>query len=455
MPVVNQVQLSDAVLHNRFSAEFFDPRYVFSPSPHVEWATIGRLLKKCEYGLSISMNSVGRGFPIFRMNEIEGCFALRPEKYADIPASAFQEYGLCENDVLFNRTNSFEFVGRTGIVKDQTDCTFASYLIRLVPNINKLLPEFLTIYLNTDFGIGQVKRRAMRSINQANVSGSEVRKILIPVLPLPVQQEIADLVNAAFTRQREGLACHAQAQQLLEAELGLDKLMFQKTMSYTALASDLADSRRTDAEYYNPAARAIVRKITALQHTTLRESFGVQSGFPWNSAKFLPDNSGEPVVRIRNIKPNHIIPRELTSIDPSYANSTGVLKARRGDVVVGMDGIRYFYASVLEGECFVNQRVCHLSPRSSRATSPEYTVFMINSIVGQAQLMRDMTVAATVGHITNRDIAKLVVPTISRAFHDEVTGLIRRSIDCKEKSKQLLMQAKVRVEQLIAEALEA
>ena len=148
MAVVNHVQLSDAVAHNRFSAEFFDPRYVFAPSPSVEWAPIGRLLKKCEYGLSIAMNSLGSGFPIFRMNEIENCFALRPEKHADIPPSLFQEYALCENDVLFNRTNSFEFVGRTGLVKDQTDCTFASYLIRLVPDAAKLLPEFLTIYLS-------------------------------------------------------------------------------------------------------------------------------------------------------------------------------------------------------------------------------------------------------------------------------------------------------------------
>ena len=65
---------------------------------------------------------------MFRMNEIEGCFALRPEKYANIPHSLFDSFALKENDVLFNRTNSFEFVGRTGIVKDQTDCTFCFIL---------------------------------------------------------------------------------------------------------------------------------------------------------------------------------------------------------------------------------------------------------------------------------------------------------------------------------------
>lgn len=120
-----------------------------------------------------------------------------------------------------------------------------------------------------------------------------------------------------------------------------------------------------------------------------------------------------------------------------------------------MDGIKYFYASLLEGECFVNQRVCHLSPRPAGTISAEYLVFIINSIVGQVQLMRDMTVATTVGHITDRDVAKLVIPTISKSFHDEITTLIRKSIDSKEESKRLLREAKARVEQLIEAAVQA
>lgn len=282
----------------------------------------------------------------------------------------------------------------------------------------------------------------------------DLARIRIPTISENARLGISKLIDGALAANSTSRANFAKAKQLLNSELGLDKLTLRKQVGYVAQASSVADSRRTDAEYYNPSAREIVQRITALQHTTVRESFNVQGGFPWNSAKFLPDNSGEPVVRIRNIRPDYIVPSELTSIDAAYANSVGVLKAQRGDVVVGMDGIKYFYASVLEGDCFVNQRVCHLSPRSSSTMSSEYAVFMINSIIGQAQLMRDMTVATTVGHITNRDVAKLVIPTISRSFHDEVTALVRKSIDSKEESKRLLEQAKARVEQLIEEAVQ-
>lgn len=226
MATRNQVLVSEAVKNNRFSAEFFDSRYAFRPRRGWGWLPIGRLLKRCEYGLSVPMNSDGRGFPIFRMNELDGCLAQRPAKFANISRALFETYRLQPDDVLFNRTNSFDFVGRTGIVKDQTDCTFASYLIRLVPDASRLLPDFLTIYLNTQFGVGQVKRRAMRSINQANVSGSEIRKVLIPEVDAAEQQPVADLVNQGFATLRDSERSYRRAEQRLEAELGLNAVKF-------------------------------------------------------------------------------------------------------------------------------------------------------------------------------------------------------------------------------------
>jgi hypothetical protein len=173
-------------------------KYAFEPTSKYKWSRIGNLLKKCQYGISISMNETQKGYPIFRMNEIEDCFLTVAAKYAPISKAEFSAFKLSYNDILFNRTNSFDFVGRTGILKQETDSVFASYLIRIVPNEEYILPEFLTIYLNTQFGIGQVKRRAMHSINQANVSASELKRVFIPLIDIHLQQEIADIVNEAF-----------------------------------------------------------------------------------------------------------------------------------------------------------------------------------------------------------------------------------------------------------------
>jgi restriction endonuclease S subunit len=213
-------------------------------------------------------------------------------------------------------------------------------------------------------------------------------------------------------------------------------------------------SLRNDAEYYNPFTKQIVNKIESFENIKLCSCFKIGNGFPLKSDMFLNNNSGEPVVRIRDIKPSNIDVDELTSIKIGYANSINFKKAKRDDVVVGMDGLKYFYASIIEKSCYVNQRVAHLEPKQDSLLSSEYVTFIINSELGQSQLLRDMTIATTVGHITNFNIANLTIPYPSETFHDEITNLVKSSIEAKRESKLLLEKAKNRVGQLIEQAAE-
>lgn len=450
MAAMNLVQLSEAVAHNRFSAEFFDPRYVFEPAAGSEWAPIGRVLKKCEYGLSISMNSVGKGFPIFRMNELDGCFALRPEKFANISQFEFNASALQENDVLFNRTNSFEFVGRTGIVKDQTDCTFASYLIRLVPDASRLLPEFLTVFLNTPFGIGQIKRRAMRSINQANVSGSEVRKILIPLVDLSVQQEVADLVNAAFSKQRDGFSDFATAQRFLETELGLDKLILQRPVGYAARFSTVGWSEtfsagRVDAQCFAPDARFYENWLRT--HTQC-DRLG---SLLLSTAKgHQQTDVAEGSTDYCSIK--HISSRELVEASKCFPQVDAPL-ARPNDLLLAITGATIGKIGIVkryERLAFSGDLLCL---RTNESIDPHYLLLALDHKIGQVQFIRWIT-GSTNGHLAPRDVARMLVPRLSSEVEAKIADLVKDSLAKRQESEQLLEKAKTRVEQLIEEAIQ-
>lgn len=448
MAAVNLVQLSEAVAHNRFSAEFFDPRYVFEPAAGSEWAPIGRVLKKCEYGLSISMNSVGKGFPIFRMNELDGCFALRPEKFANISQSEFNARALQENDVLFNRTNSFEFVGRTGIVKDQTDCTFASYLIRLVPDASRLLPEFLTVYLNTPFGIGQIKRRAMRSINQANVSGSEVRKILIPLVDLSVQQEVADLVNAAFSKQRDGLSYFATAQSHLETGLGLDKLSFQKPVGYIAQFSDLETSHRSDAQHYQPRFNQLIAHIMVFPSARVRD---IRSLNRRGLQPIYLKNGDFDVVNSQHLGAKHIDYDGLEKTSAKSFAAAPEAHIQPDDLLIYTTGAYIgrtnVYLSDAPAMASNHVNILRLQPGIDAA----YMALVFQSIVGQFQTQQHARGSAQ-AELYPSDIDRFVVPLIDVGKQREIGNLVRESLVKQQQSRQLLEQAKTRVEQLIEEA---
>lgn len=166
-------------------------------NPDLIYAKIGEHLISSQYGISIEMNTDSVGYPIYRMNEIHDMLCdLDVDKCADITQAEYDRFALKDRDVLFNRTNSFEWVGRTGIYyqNDNIQRTFASYLVRLNPK-DSILPEYLCAYLNCKYGEWDVKRRARQSINQTNVNPEEVKEIEIPILDIDLQQKYGTVLR--------------------------------------------------------------------------------------------------------------------------------------------------------------------------------------------------------------------------------------------------------------------
>ncbi len=451
MATTTLVPLSDAVANNRFSAEFFDPQYVFKPKEPSDWLPIGRILRKCEYGISVAMNTNGAGYPMFRMNEIENCFVQRAEKHADISASLFERYRLRANDVLFNRTNSFDFVGRTGIVIDQTDSTFASYLIRLIPDSSLVTPEFLTVYLNTSFGVGQVKRRAMRSINQANVSGSEIRRVLIPLMPMEIQEEVSETVKTAHGKLRKGESLYAQAQQLLESELGLDELCFDRPVGYTAQFSELELSHRTDAQHYQPRFAQLLKHLAKFPTTRIRD---VRRHNRRGIQPIYVENGSHAVINSQHLGPKHIDYNGLERTSDQAFNAAPEAHIQPDDLLIYTTGAYIGRTNVYldDAPAFASNHVniLRLGPDIDHA----YMSMVFQSIIGQFQTEKHARGSAQ-AELYPADIDKFVVPLLAPEKQKKIGDGVRESLKKQRESAQLLEQAKARVEELIEEVIES
>jgi type I restriction enzyme S subunit len=129
---------------------------------------------RTQYGLSEAMNEGGKGYKIFRMGELQ-CGRLIDTgrmKYADIDRAEFEKYRLRIGDILFNRTNSFDLVGKTGIFDLPGEYCFASYLVRVLLNARVMLPELLNYFMNSGGFQESVKKKASKSINQANINAT-------------------------------------------------------------------------------------------------------------------------------------------------------------------------------------------------------------------------------------------------------------------------------------------
>ena len=138
-----------------------------------EVASLARFVPTAEYGISSSLGS--KGIPILRMNNFAGGEAkLDDLKYSSIyiPHTLMLKPG----DVLFNRTNSWEHVGRTGIWRGQiTKASFASYLVRLNPRQDLLNPELLNYWLNWTSTQIRMRRYATPAVQQVNINPTNLR----------------------------------------------------------------------------------------------------------------------------------------------------------------------------------------------------------------------------------------------------------------------------------------
>ena len=156
-------------------------------------------IAKTQYGLSEPMNEEGKGFKIFRMGEVQDgrLIDTGKMKFVDITQAEFEKYKLQLRDVLFNRTNSFELVGKTGIFTLPGDYCFASYLVRVLVQPGVILSEFLNYFMNSAMFQISVKQKASKSINQANINATILSNeaVRFPV-SLEVQRSVVTQLNA-------------------------------------------------------------------------------------------------------------------------------------------------------------------------------------------------------------------------------------------------------------------
>jgi len=159
-----------------------------------KWVRVGNVCYKLQYGSSEKANRDSSGIPVLRMgNIIDGKLNFNNLKFFPKNWKNKNELQLETGDVLFNRTNSAELVGKTAVFqKNHPPSVFASYLIRAKVVSEIMLPQLLSYYINSVFGRMFIKSVVSQQVGQANVNGTKFSMMCVPLIPM---QEQLDLLN--------------------------------------------------------------------------------------------------------------------------------------------------------------------------------------------------------------------------------------------------------------------
>lgn len=248
----------------------FDPNFVYLSrrvgeryaAPRYPVKRLGDLVEGVQYGTSARAHSEPHGVPIVRMNNLQDDdWDFSDRKWVSLSQEELNRYRLEPGDLLVNRTNSKELVGKAGVFREPGEWVFASYLIRMRVDEHGALPEYVALFLSTKAARLQIDRFSRQIIGMANINAAELSELLIPVPPLDVQADFVTRGDQERHKKRHRLA---RANELISG-LGLE------ISNILALPTDVQDVGLT---YGVRLAELLGGKIDALSNRPVRSAEG-------------------------------------------------------------------------------------------------------------------------------------------------------------------------------------
>ena len=347
---------------------------------------------------------------------------------------------LAEGDILLSTVGT---IGNAGIVtKDLLPANIDRHVARITLKKNTLDPEFLVTFLNSKYGKFQSIRESTGNV-QLNLFIDKIKTLLVPKKN---NSEISELIKKSFQLRQASEVFYQQAEELLLKELGLKNTVFEKELSYIVNFSDVKNADRMDAEYFQPKYKKLIEKIRKQNAKNLGEFVSMRKGFEPGSEAYQEE--GKLFIRVSSVSKLGIEEKDQKYLSEDlYRKLKKDYEPKLGDILLTKDatpGIAYVIKEPLEG--IISGGILDLKVKNN--IESEYLALCISSIVGQWQAQRDAG-GSIIAHWKPEQVKNLLIPSLPIQRQKEIAELVRKSHETRKKSKELLEQAKRKVEEMI------
>ena len=240
-----------AILHKAFTGELTKQWRLENGVSDESWEekTIGEICSSLKYGTSKKSSDDGE-VVVLRMGNLQN----GEIDWSNLAYTSDEEdkkkYLLKSGDVLFNRTNSPELVGKTSIYRGEMPAIYAGYLIKLDYEKNIVVGDYLNYYLNSSKAKEYYMQVKTDGVSQSNINAKKIGEFEIPLPTLSEQHEIVRLIDELLARERK-------AQQVAEQALASIDLM-KKSILARAFRGELGTNKASEA-----SALELLRQVLA------------------------------------------------------------------------------------------------------------------------------------------------------------------------------------------------
>ena len=309
-------------------------------------------------------------------------------------------------------------------------------------NIN---PYFVGLFFASKPGQLQIERLITGNA-QPYLNSEQIKSFLIPIFDIKRQNEIANYFHEIQNKIKDSKHFYSKAENLLLEELGLKNFEAENSLFSVVNLSEVKLANRIDAEYFQSEWERLKNKIESKKATKLGNFVDLQKGIEPGAEEY--QDEGKLFIRVSSLSKEGIIDKDQKYLSEDLYNKLRKdFEPKTGEILLTKDatpGIAYVLKESIGG--IISGGILRLKLKDD--IEPEYLALCINSIIGQAQAERDAG-GSVIAHWKPEQVKNLLIPILPKPIQQKIANLVQKSHANRKKAKELLEEAKQKVEKLI------
>jgi restriction endonuclease S subunit len=438
----------------RFDAEYFHPTALLYEDRISKFR--GKTLKQYEcqvvsgpFGSSLTSDVyLKEGIPFIRISDLKD-FIIDESQLIYISKSDHDRLSSSRmnvGDLVLSKVGNS--IGLVSIIPDhvgESNISENNIGIRFPKDIVQDQKRFILTYLNSASGQSQILR-CISGNAQPKLNVSDVKDIVVPQLSTSLVKRISDIVVIASSLIGQSKSSYSQAEQILLSEMGLLDWNPKHKLSFIKNYSDTSNADRIDAEYFQPMYEEIEKAIIACHRLVfLGELASIKKSIEPGSEAY--QDKGVPFLRVSNLSKFEINHDNQQFISEDLYRQLLQHQPQIGEILLSKDatpGIA-FYLLDEPAKMIPSSGILRLKIHKDQEVLPEYLTLVINSILVQKQINRDVG-GSVINHWLVNQVKNALIPILPFKKQQDIAGKISASFANRKMSKSLLEIAKRGVE---------
>lgn len=348
------------------------------------------------------------------------------------------------NDILIAIVGAT--IGQIGLVTDDYKEYNSNQALAIVRPTDKKYSHYLSIVLETKFCQLQIERLKGGGARD-NLDLHEVKVIKIPKATNKILDYCSNIVEEIKNLQNQSKISYSQAEKLLLEKLELKDYKIDDELSCIVNFFEAKNVHRIDAEYFQPKYKKLELRIKNQELRKLGELVSMKKGIEPGADAY--QDEGKLFIRVSSISKQGLIDKDQKYLsDVLYNELRKNYEPKQDEILLTKDatpGTAYVLKEKVEG--IVSSGIMRLKLKEDIET--EYLALCVNSLVGKMQIERDSG-GSIIEHWKPEQIKNLQIPVLPRPIQQKIADLVHKSHESRKKAKELLSEAKQKVEKIIS-----